>query len=80
MIPERHRDGKTIEKGSSLGRDAWLRLRKNRLAMASLWFFVAVTLICFLLPFTPLVPDPNSTAPELQSKKAFTSATTRSAS
>ena len=34
----------TVEKGSSLGRDAWLRLKKNRLAMISLWFIVAMIL------------------------------------
>lgn len=76
MIPERHLDSHAAEKGSSLGRDAWLRLQKNRLAMASLWFFAGVTLFCFLLPLTPLVPDPNATHPELQSKGAFSKETT----
>src|SRR6056297_2713908 len=75
MLPERHLDTEAAEKGSSLGRDAWLRLRKNHLAMASLWFFVAVVVICFLLPFLPFVPDPNETHPDLQSMPAFSAAT-----
>jgi oligopeptide transport system permease protein len=68
------RHGDTIEKGTSLGRDAWLRLRKNALAMASLWFFVAIVLVSFLLPFAPFVPDPNATHPDLQSLPPFSSA------
>lgn len=63
------------EKGSSLGRDAWYRLRKNSLAMASLWFFVAVVLLCFFLPLVPAIPNPNVTHPDLQSMPAFSSAT-----
>jgi oligopeptide transport system permease protein len=69
------RKSEAIEKGTSLGRDAWLRLRKNHLAMTSLWFFVAVVVICFLLPTSSFVPDPNVTFPELQSKPAFSKAT-----
>ncbi|MEM9282073.1 MAG: ABC transporter permease [Verrucomicrobiota bacterium] len=64
---------KRLEKGSSLGHDAWLRLRKNYLAMFSLWFFVAIVLICFLLPLLPIVSDPNVTYPDLQSLPAFSS-------
>ena len=37
-----------VEKGSSLGRDAWIRLSKNRLAMICLFTFVGITLFCFL--------------------------------
>lgn len=66
-----------IEKGSSLGRDAWLRLRKNHLAMASLWFMVAIIVISFVLPLVPGIPDPNATHPELQSLPAFSKAETR---
>lgn len=58
------------EKGSSLGRDAWLRLRKNHLAMASLWFLVLVVLVSFLLPLVPGIPNPNATHPDLQSLPA----------
>ena len=65
----------TIEKGSSLGRDAWLRLRKNHLAMASLWFTVFIVFVSFLLPLVPGIPNPNVTHPDLQSMPAFTSAT-----
>jgi len=64
-----------IEKGSSLGRDAWLRLRKNHLAMASLWFTILIILVSFLLPIVPGIPDPNTTHPDLQSLPAFSSAT-----
>ena len=60
-----------VEKGSSLGRDAWLRLKKNKLAMLSLWFFAGVTVLCFVLPLTSLLPDPNKTYPELKSMNAF---------
>lgn len=41
----------TIEKGSSLGRDAWLRLRKNWLSMFGLFIIIAILLMCFVLPF-----------------------------
>ncbi len=76
MLKQIHqRESEAIEKGSSLGRDAWLRLRKNSLAMVSLWFFVGVVLICFLLPLFPFVPNPNVTHPDLQSMPAFSSAT-----
>lgn len=75
MPPKPHRDGKTIEKGTSLGKDAWFRLKKNHLAMVSLWFFVAVALLCFLLPFAPGISDPNATHPDLQSLPAFSKAT-----
>lgn len=69
------RESNAIEKGSSLGRDAWLRLRKNHLAMTSLWFFATVVLTCFLLPRFSFVSDPNATFPELQSQPAFSKAT-----
>jgi len=53
---------KSIEKGSSLGRDAWYRLKKNKLAMVCLWLFVAITLLCAIGPLLPIVQDPNQTA------------------
>ena len=49
-----------VEQGTSLGRDAWLRLKKNRLAMTSLWTFVAIVLICFFVPMMG-IKDPNQT-------------------
>jgi len=75
MLPGPHRENAAIEKGASLGRDAWRRLTRNRVAMASLWFFVAVVLLCFLLPLASSVPDPNVTHPDLKSMPAFSSAT-----
>lgn len=42
------------EQGSSLWHDAWLRLRKNRLAVAGLLFLVFVAVACLLGPvFSP---------------------------
>jgi len=38
------------EQGSSLWRDAWLRLRKNRLAVAGLVFLIFVAITCLLGP------------------------------
>tara|TARA_R110000850_G_scaffold261695_5_gene389819 strand:+ start:2282 stop:3202 length:921 start_codon:yes stop_codon:yes gene_type:complete len=75
MSNRQHENGRAIEKGSSLGRDAWLRLKKNHVAMMSLWFFVGITLICFLLPFIPGIPNPNITFPDLQSMPALSEAT-----
>lgn len=60
-----------IEQGSSLGRDAWLRLRKNKLAMFSLWFFVGMVFLCFVVPILPIVPDPLVTAPDLKALGPF---------
>ncbi len=48
-----------LAKGSSLSHDAWLRLRKNKVAMFSLWFVAFMLLLCFLVPLLPFVPDPN---------------------
>lgn len=39
-----------LEKGSSLGHDAWLRLRKNRLAVAGGILLAAIALLCLLGP------------------------------
>ena len=38
------------EAGSSLWHDAWLRLRKNRLAVAGLAFLTVVAAACLLGP------------------------------
>lgn len=54
-------------KGSSLGRDAWLRLRKNRLAQFCLWLFLGIAGLCYLGPLLPFVQDPNVTALEARS-------------
>ena len=39
-----------LEEGSSLWKDAWHRLVKNRLAVAGLIIFVGITVFCFLGP------------------------------
>ncbi|MEM8633651.1 MAG: ABC transporter permease subunit [Pseudomonadota bacterium] len=41
----------TFEKGSSLWDDAWHRLKRNRLAMVSLFIFFAITLFCVAGPW-----------------------------
>jgi len=46
-----------IEKGSSLWRDAWLRMRKNKMAMASLFIFVGMFVLCFIVAW--FLGDPN---------------------
>ena len=43
-------------KGVSLGRDAWRRLRKNRVAVASLVFLVGMGLLSVFAPLLPLQP------------------------
>ncbi|MCC6880771.1 MAG: hypothetical protein IT576_01345, partial [Verrucomicrobiales bacterium] len=37
-----------IVQGTSLGRDAWLRLRKNRLAIICLWVLVGIVALCLI--------------------------------
>lgn len=44
-----------IEQGNSLWSDAWLRLKKNRMALISLWLLVFIFAACFILPATPLI-------------------------
>lgn len=40
-----------LEKGNSLWRDAWLRLRKNKLAVFGMWTLAVVTLACIAGPW-----------------------------
>jgi oligopeptide transport system permease protein len=40
-----------LEQGTSLGRDAWLRLRKNRLAVFGLACLAVVTVLCLIGPW-----------------------------
>lgn len=47
----REPDTLEIEEGASLWRDAWHRMRRNRLALVSLFIFVAITLFCVVGPF-----------------------------
>lgn len=51
----------SVEKGTSLTRDAWFRLQKNRLAWICLWTFIAIAILCYLGPILPFVQDPNLT-------------------
>ena len=48
-----------LEKGSSLGKDAWSRLRKNKLAMISMCFIGFMLIVCFIVAPLPFVDDPN---------------------
>jgi oligopeptide transport system permease protein len=43
-------------RGISLWRDAWKRLKRNRVAMASLVFFIALSILAILTPLLPLQP------------------------
>src|SRR5437867_3818240 len=45
-----------IETGVSLGKDAWRRLRKNRVAMACLALLLAISSLAFFTPLLPLQP------------------------
>lgn len=47
--------------GNSLWKDAWLRLFRNRAAMASLSFLILMVLACFVLPLFPCIANPNAT-------------------
>ena len=40
----------SVEKSSSLGRDAWVRLRANRMAMISLFILMGITLVSLIGP------------------------------
>ena len=51
--------------GGSLWSDAWRRLRKNRMAVASGWMLLAIGAICLFAPWIPGLPDPNATNFEL---------------
>src|SRR5206468_11005574 len=44
------------DEGASLWSDAWHRLAKNKLAIASLWIVAALSLMCFLGPLTRFLP------------------------
>lgn len=53
---------KPKETGVSLTQDAWRRLKKSWVAMASLWTLIAVVLLAFFTPFLPLpAPDRDVT-------------------
>ena len=46
--------------GSSLWKDAWHRLARNKPALASLAVLVFVMTACFILPFLPFVKNPTA--------------------
>ncbi len=50
-------------KGMSLTQDAWRRLRRNRVAMVSLWTLVVICVLAFFTPLLPLqAPDFTQTS------------------
>jgi oligopeptide transport system permease protein len=53
-LDKQHAD--SAVKGVSLGQDAWRRLRRNRMAMASLAMLCVIGLLAFFAPLLPLAP------------------------
>lgn len=51
-------DAPESEAGHSLWSDAWQRLRRNRAAMCGLCCLASIILLCFLVPFLPILADP----------------------
>lgn len=49
-----------ISKGHSLWSDAWMRLKKNKMAMASLVILIVISVMCFIIPAFPIISDPNT--------------------
>lgn len=49
-----------LQQGNSLRKDAIMRLRKNRAAVAGFFCLMAIALLCIVLPFTPWLADPNA--------------------
>lgn len=47
-------------KGSSLWKDAWHRLARNKPALLSLGVLVVVVIACFIVPFLPFVKNPTA--------------------
>ena len=52
----------------SLTQDAWRRLRRNRVAMLSLWTLIVICVLAFFTPLLPLQP-PDFTDTKLQYKE-----------
>lgn len=48
------------EVGTSLWQDAWKRLKKNRMAVASGWALAGLAFLCFAAPLIPGLSDPNA--------------------
>lgn len=51
---------KNVLKGHSLWSDAWIRLKKNHMAMISLVILFLIACLCFIVPFFPIIVDPNN--------------------
>ncbi len=47
-------------KGHSLWSDAWIRLKKNHMAMVSLGILFVIGTLCFIIPIFSFIPDPNN--------------------
>lgn len=61
--------------GASLGKDAWKRLRRNRIAMVSLTFLVVLGALAFFTPLLPLqAPKKVDTSRAFQPPTLFASA------
>ena len=59
-------------KGISLGQDAWRRLRRNRMAMASLVTLITIASLAFFTPLLPLAaPDKHHTELQYQPPKLY---------
>ena len=55
----------------SLSQDAWRRLRKNRVAMISLWTLIIICLLAFFTPLLPLqTPDYTETSVQYEEPTA----------
>ena len=60
-------DAPKSTKGLSLSQDAWRKLKRNRVAMVSLWVLVSVSVLAFLTPMLPLQPpDRDQTSVQYQ--------------
>ncbi|MFK5921013.1 MAG: ABC transporter permease [Verrucomicrobiota bacterium] len=58
MSDEQNTTIEEVVKGTSLGRDAWLRLRKNSIAMISSFFLILIMFLCFV--FAWFCENPNT--------------------
>ncbi len=51
----------SFQHGRSPSQEAMIRLRRNRVAMASLTLLILMLLLCYLLPLFPFIAEPNAT-------------------
>jgi len=59
MSSDTQSNSQEIIKGHSLWSDAWIRLKKNRMAMVSLVILFIIAICCFIVPFFSFIGDPN---------------------